>query len=85
MYYQQTSCLCLSVVLVEGTQAGLGWASSSSWPGRNPGNVALSAAHDQLVKEGVKGVHYVKSAELYARAALYGDGADVTMGGVHPV
>ena len=46
--------------------------------------MALSAAYDQLVAGGVKDLHYVRSKDLYARDALYGDGADVTMGGVHP-
>ena len=73
-----------AIVLVEGTQAGLGWASATDWPGVNPGNVALSHAYAQLVEEGVTGIHYVHSSDLYARAALYGAGADVTMGGVHP-
>ena len=49
-----------------------------------PPLVRLGAAYDQLVAGGVKGLHYVRSKDLYARAALYGDGADVTMGGVHP-
>ena len=73
-----------AVVLVEGSEAGLGWASNTTWPGRNPGNVALRAAYERLAQAGTRRLHYVSSSELYARAALYGGAGDVTMGGVHP-
>eukprot|EP01051_Picozoa_sp_SAG22_P004113 SAG22_NODE_213_length_15041_cov_3.683732_5_plen_97_part_00 len=71
-------------MLVEGSPAGLGWASSEFWPGENPGNDALRAAYARLVAAGTPRLHYVESAALYARAALWGSGADVTMAGVHP-
>jgi hypothetical protein len=67
------------IVLVEGSPEGLGWASNSSWPGFNPGNAALHAAYQQLLQTEPASVaallHYVKSEDLYARAALYGAGS----------
>eukprot|EP01050_Picozoa_sp_SAG11_P009040 SAG11_NODE_827_length_6974_cov_4.300945_2_plen_600_part_00 len=72
------------IVLVEGSPAGQGWASQAFWPGRNPGNIALAAAYARLVAAGTPRLHYVESAALYARAALWGSAADVTMAGVHP-
>lgn len=72
------------MVLVEGSQAGLSWASNTSWPGRNPGNIALKSAYERLAQAGTQRLHYVSSSQLYSRVALYGGAGDVTMGGVHP-
>jgi hypothetical protein len=49
------------VILVEGSPAGLAWASTSFWPGLNPGNVALKAQYDILVQAGEQNLHYVRS------------------------
>ena len=83
-YLQANGTAQAQIVLVEGSPAGLGWASKDFWPGRNPGNVALRGEYEALVRAGVPRLHYVRSEELYARSALYGDGGDVTMAGVHP-
>ena len=59
------------IVLVEGSPAGLSWASTQYWPGRNPGNVELRAAYERLIAAGIQRLHYVRSEELYKHSVLY--------------